>query len=93
MMKRKFILITICLTALLTLFFYTHESFPKSLRAATALLGTPTAIASGISYYLNLGILVYDSPIAVILSNFFASFILVFFTIKISQRLNKVRKK
>ena len=91
-MKRKFILITICLTALLTLFFYTHESFPKPLRAATALLGTPTAIVSGISYYLNLGIKVYDSPIAVVLSNFFASFILVYLAIKISVRLKKILK-
>lgn len=65
------------LTVALTVFFYVHETFPKPVRAMTALLGTPTAIASGLSYYLKLGIPVYDIPIAVVLSNLIASIIIV----------------
>ena len=69
--------IIVLLTTALTVFFYVHETFPKPIRAATALLGTPTAIASGLSYYLKLGIPVYDQPIAVIISNLIASIIIV----------------
>jgi hypothetical protein len=65
------------LTVVLTAFFYLHESFPKPLRAITAIFGTPTAIASGISHYLDFGIPVYDTPIAVILANLLASVIIV----------------
>ncbi|MEO6347528.1 MAG: hypothetical protein ABIO60_06420 [Aquaticitalea sp.] len=72
------LLIIVLLTIELTLFFYVHESFPKPIRAVTALLGTPTAVASGLSHYLKLGIPVYDTPIAVVFSNFIASIIIVF---------------
>ncbi len=68
--------ITLLLTGLLTAFFYVHETFPKPIRAATALLGTITAIASGISYYLKLGISIYDTPIALVFSNLIASIII-----------------
>lgn len=71
-------IIIILLTTILTGFFYWHETFPKPIRAMTALLGTPTAIASGLSYYLNMGIPVYDTPIAVIFSNLIASIIIIF---------------
>jgi hypothetical protein len=69
--------ITLLLTGLLTVFYYFHETFPKPIRAATALLGTPTAIASGLSYYLKLGIPVYETPLAVVFSNLIASIIIV----------------
>ena len=75
-LSTKLILIVL-LTTLLTVFFYVHETFPKPIRAATALLGTPTAISSGLSYYLKLGVPVYDSPLAVIMSNLIASIIIV----------------
>lgn len=45
--------IIVLLTTALTVFFYVHETFPKPIKAATALLETPMAIASGLSYYLN----------------------------------------
>ena len=79
MKKGLFLKLTIILllTGLLTAFYYVHETFPKPIRAATALLGTPTAIASGLSYYLKLGIPVYDTPIAVIFSNLIASIMIV----------------
>lgn len=70
--------IILLLTGMLTAFFYVHETFPKPIRAATALLGTPTAIASGLSYYLKLGIPVYETPVAVVFSNLIASIIIVF---------------
>ena len=66
------------LTVLLTWFFYAHETFPKPLRAATALVGTPVAVSSGLSYYLKLGIPVYETPWAVVLSNFTFSLLLTF---------------
>ncbi|MEP7231412.1 MAG: hypothetical protein ABI691_14220 [Ginsengibacter sp.] len=69
--------IILLLTGLLTTFFYVHEIFPKPIRAVTALLGTPTGIASGLSYYLNLGIPVYETPWAVVFSNLIASIIIV----------------
>ncbi len=72
----KFILIVL-LTVALTVFFYIHETFPKPIRAMTALLGTPTAIASGLSYYLKLGIYVFDTPIAVVFSNLIASILII----------------
>ena len=71
--------IIVLLTAALTAFFYIHETFPKPLRAATSLLGTPTAIASGLSHYLNLGIPVYETPIAVVISNLIASVSIILF--------------
>ena len=81
--------IIILLTALLTGFFYWHETFPKSIRAMTALLGTPTAIASGLSYYLNLGIPIYDRPIAVIFSNLIASTLIVLIGAKFLKWRNR----
>ncbi len=69
--------IILLLTGLLTAFFYVHETFPKPIRAATALLGTPTAIASGLCYYLKVDIPVYDTPIAVVFSNLIASIMIV----------------
>ncbi|TAL57886.1 MAG: hypothetical protein EPN85_13015 [Bacteroidetes bacterium] len=77
------------LTVLLTWFFYAHETFPKPLRAATALVGTPVAIASGLSYYLKLGIPVYDTPWAVVLSNLTFSALLVFLADKFFNKRNK----
>ena len=78
-MKKKTLLFSVILliTALLTAFFYLHETFPKPLRAITALFGTPVAVASGLSYYLTLGIEVYDSPVAVVLSNLVAAIVIV----------------
>ena len=75
-LSTKLILIVL-LTTLLNVFFYVHETFPKPIRAATALLGTSTAIASSLSYYLKLGVPVYDSPLAVIMTNLIASIIIV----------------
>lgn len=74
----KLISTIILLTVLLTWFFYGHETFPKSLRAVTALFGTPVAVASGLSHYLKLGIPVYDTPWAVVLSNLIFSVLLIF---------------
>ncbi len=71
------LLLIVLLTTVLTVFFFVHETFPKPIRAATASLGTPTAIASGISHYLKLGIPIYESPLAVIISNLIASIIIV----------------
>ena len=67
----------ILLTIILTWFYYEHETFPKPVRAATALLETPVAVASGLSYYLNLGVPVYDSQTAVISVNLIASIIII----------------
>ena len=72
------LVIIILLTTALTAFYYVHESFPKPLRAITSLLAMPTAVTSGISHYLNLGIPVYDSLTAVIITNGIASIILVY---------------
>ena len=82
------LVLIVLLTALLTVFFYVHETFPKPIRSATALLGTPTAISSGLSYYLKLGVPVYDSPLAVIMSNLIASIIIVV----LGERFLKWRK-
>ena len=41
------------------------------------LFGVPTAVASGLSHYLNLGIPVYDTPWAVILANVITAVCLV----------------
>ncbi len=69
--------IILLLTGLSTAFFYVHETLPKPIRATTALIETPVAIASGLSYYLNLGIPIYDTPIAVIISNLIAAILIV----------------
>lgn len=71
------LVLVIVISTLLIGFFYWHESFPKPLRAITALFGVPTAVASGLSHYLNLGIPVYDTPWAVILANVITAVCLV----------------
>ncbi len=86
----KIVSVVVILTTFLTWFFYAHETLPKPIRAATALIGTPVAIASGLSYYLNLGIPVYETPWAVILSNLVFSIFVVLLVIKIlNRRKNK----
>jgi len=72
----KIISAVVLLTTFLTWFFYAHETLPKPIRAATAIIETPVAIASGLSYYLNLGIDVYETPWAVILTNLIFSVVL-----------------
>ena len=74
----KNILFIILLTTFLSWFFYAHETLPKPIRAETALIETPVAIASGISHYLKFDVNVYDSFIAVIVSNFIASVLIIF---------------
>jgi hypothetical protein len=81
-----FFLAVILLTTLMTWFYYAHESFPKPLRAVTALIATPVAIASGLSHYLNLGIPVYDTPWAVVLSNLIFSTLFVYLAGKVFNR-------
>ncbi|MFN0188009.1 MAG: hypothetical protein ACKVQV_04850 [Bacteroidia bacterium] len=73
----KFILTVSTLTTFLTWFFYAHETLPKPLRAATALLETPVALVSGLSYYLNLGVDVYETLWAIVLSNLLFSIFVV----------------
>ena len=85
-----FIVTVVLLTTFLTWFFYAHETLPKPIRAATALIETPVAIASGLSHYLNLGIDVYELPIAIIISNFIASIFMVSLGYKVlNWRRNK----
>ena len=69
----KFVSAIILLTAFLTWFFYAHETLPKPIRAATAIIETPFAIASGLSYYLNLGVDVHETPWAIIITNLTSS--------------------
>lgn len=59
------------------------------MRAATALVETPVAIASGLSYYLKLGIPVYETPWAIILSNLLFSFLLIFLVDKLFNMRRK----
>jgi hypothetical protein len=73
----KIISAIVLLTTFLTWFFYAHENLPKPIRAASALIETPVAIASGLSYYLKLGVPVYESPAAILISNFISSVFLV----------------
>ncbi|NOT38111.1 MAG: hypothetical protein HOP11_12115 [Saprospiraceae bacterium] len=82
----KVISIVVLLTTLLSWFYYAHETFPKPLRAITALLATPVAIASGLSHYLKLGVEVYETPWAVIVSNLIFSILLVYLTDKLFNR-------
>lgn len=70
----------------MTWFYYAHETFPKPLRAVTALFATPVAIASGLSHYLNLGIPVYETPWAVILTNLIFSTLFVWLVAKLFNR-------
>ncbi len=79
MLKRsvKVVAAIVLLTTFLSWFFYAHETLPKPIRAATALIETPVAIASGLSYYLNLGVDVYETPWAVILTNLIFSLVVI----------------
>jgi uncharacterized membrane protein YqhA len=79
----KIISAVFLLTTFLTWFFYAHETLPKPIRAATAIIETPVAIASGLSHYLKLGVDVYESPTAIIISNFIASIIVVILAVKL----------
>lgn len=74
----KNISVVILTTTFLTWFFYYHENLPKPIRAVTAILETPVAISSGISFYCNLGIPVFETPWAVILTNLIFSFLMVY---------------
>jgi hypothetical protein len=87
-----FIVTVVLLTTFLTWFFYAHETLPKSIRAATALIETPVAIASGLSYYCKLGIDVYETPWAVILTNLIFSVLLVYLTGKFLNRKQQTTK-
>lgn len=86
--KRHIYLIVtvVLLTTFLTWFFYAHETLPKPIRAATALIETPVAITSGLSHYLNLGADVYETPWAIILTNFLFSVVMVFLVDKFFKR-------
>ncbi len=79
MLKRsiKVVATVVLLTTFLSWFFYAHETLPKPIRAATALIETPVAIASGLSHYLNLGVDVYETPWAVILTNLIFSLVVI----------------
>ena len=86
----KIIVQIVFLTTLLTLFFYVHETLPKPIRAATALIETPVAIASGVSHYFNTGVKVYETPWAIILTNFLFSVLLV---LLVDWFINKFKSK
>lgn len=76
--RHIYIIVTVVLlTTFMTWFFYAHETLPKPIRAATALIETPVVIASGHSHYLNLGVDVYETPWAIILTNLIFSVLLV----------------
>ena len=89
----KLILLVTFLTTFLTWFFYVHENLPKPLRVLTALIESPVAIASGISYYLNLEIPVYETFWAIILSNLVFSICFVLVIQFIINRRNRQRSK
>ena len=79
----KIISAIVLLTIFLTWFFYAHESLPKPIRAATAFIETPVAIASGFSHYLELGIDVYETPMVIFLCNLIFSVLLILLTSKL----------
>jgi hypothetical protein len=87
--QAKIISAVVLLTTFLTWFFYAHETLPRPIRAATAIIETPVAIASGLSHYLKLGIDVYETPWAVILTNFIFSIVLIF----LIDKFFKIRKQ
>jgi len=89
----KIVSAIVLLTAFLSWFFYAHENLPKPIRAATALVETPVAIASGLSHYLNLGVVIYESPFAIVLSNFIAAVLMVFIVDKILKYRTKQKIK
>lgn len=89
----KIILAIVALTALLTWFFYAHETFPKPLRAVTAVFSVAVALASGLSNFLDLGVPVYETPWAVILANLLFAILIVFMVDKfINRRKDKSRE-
>lgn len=79
----KIITAMVVLTIVLSWFYYIHEKLSKPLRAATALIETPVAIASGISHYLKIGVNVYETPAAIILVNFIISVVLILLVSKL----------
>ncbi len=81
----KIVSAVVLLTTFLTWFFYVHERLPKPIRAVTALIDTPVAIASGLSHYLKLGIDVYESPTAIVITNFITSVFVVIVVGKFSK--------
>lgn len=81
----------VLLTTFQTWFFYAHENLPKPLRAATAIIETPVAIASGLSHYLKLGIPVYETPWAVITTNLVFSALLVLLVDKFFNKRTKTK--
>ncbi len=83
------IMAVVLITGALTYLYYVHESFPKPLRAITAILATPTVIASGISHYLHLGIPVYETPWAIFISNLTAALVIVYLV----TRISKIKKR
>jgi ABC-type multidrug transport system permease subunit len=85
----KIISAVVLLTSFLTCFFYAHETLPKPIRAATALIETPAALASGLSHYLKLGVDVYETPWAVILTNLVFSVAMVLLV----DKFLKIRKR
>ncbi len=87
----KFIFFVLLLTGFLTWFFFVHENLPKPLRALSALIETPVAIASGISHYLNLGIPVYETTWAIISVNLVFSILLVYLVQIILKKRNSGR--
>lgn len=89
----KIVSAVILLTTFLTWFFYAHERLPKPIRALTALIETPVAIASGLSHYLKLGIDVYETPWAVILTNLIFSTFVVYLAGKLLRRNKKRNEK
>ena len=83
----------VLLTTFMTWFYYAHETFPKPLRAVTALFATPVAIASGLSHYLNLGIPIYETTWAVVFSNLIFSALFVYLFDKVFIRKHLKDKK
>jgi ABC-type multidrug transport system permease subunit len=86
---RFIILAVISITVTLTGFYYVHESFPKPIRAVTAILAAPTAIASGISHYFHLGLSVYETPWAIVISNLFAALGIAYFATLVFKIKNR----
>lgn len=86
-----FITAVVLLTTFFTWFFYAHETLPKPIRAATALIETPVAIISGICHYLNLGISVYESPWAIVMINLIFSIVLVYLANKIFRKISRIK--
>ena len=67
------LLVAAVLAALLTGFFWIHESLPAAIRAPSSVLLTPIAVCSGLCYYLDIPLSFYTSvPLQFIASLCFA---------------------